>query len=719
MKRMVVANSKFVWYTGRSINKGLLDMKKRLVSALLCVGLFAAMLPCAFAASDLDGHWAKTYIEYLDQEGVINPSATTGKYEPNRDMTRAEFMRYVNRAFHFTEKASISYTDVKSNAWYYETIQIAKKYGYISGVDENRMDPDGKMTREQAAVIIGRLFKADPGNISPSDLPYSDRDKIASWSAGYIKAASDKGFLTGYSDGTFQPNRVVTRGEVAKILYYYMGTSLSVAGKNYTGADLKTDTTNVTISESCTLSDAVIQGDLYITEGLGSAEVTLRNVTVEGSIIVSGGTVNMLNTSSDHVIVSSPMGRLLQVTATGATRIGQTDVVTAAALYEQNMPVREQDGFVSVTVDGSSRVSLTLDAHVTDLMLVGESTVSTTANTQIYRMQVQKPASVTGYGEVYYADIRTSGVSFASSMTVSGYDIADGVSATISGQSVSGTQTAGVLPEEIEVDLTDTAVLESGISISVPVSTEVSSLSCGGRTLTKDKDYTVTESGANLAGDYLAGLTAGNHTLTVVTKDGKRASIKMVIKQEETDTPLASVSFDRYYRADGFRDVRIKLDGVSSGNDLAGVVLGMSSLDYEVDNAGMLVLRRGTLASLRAGTYTVSADLQAGGSVAFNLKVTDSTPAGTNAVVAEYNTYEPQEASVSLPLDTNTVQSVTVTRNGTTTQLQANTDFRTTTHTLTLTQTALEKFRQGGGLVEFHVTLSNGSDYILAVDYIA
>ena len=50
----------------------------------------------------------ETALHDLDQEGVINPSATTGKYEPDRDMTRAEFMRYVNRAFHFTEKASIS-----------------------------------------------------------------------------------------------------------------------------------------------------------------------------------------------------------------------------------------------------------------------------------------------------------------------------------------------------------------------------------------------------------------------------------------------------------------------------------------------------------------------------------------------------------------------------------------------------------------------------------
>ena len=71
---------------------------------------------------------------------------------------------------------------------------------------------------------------------------------------------------SGYSDGTFRPTREVTRGEVAKIIYYYLGTSLSRAGKAYTGADLRGDTTNATISESCTLSDATIEGDLFITD---------------------------------------------------------------------------------------------------------------------------------------------------------------------------------------------------------------------------------------------------------------------------------------------------------------------------------------------------------------------------------------------------------------------------------------------------------------------
>ena len=68
-------------------------------------------------------------------------------------------MRYINRAFGFTEKADISFSDVNSSDVFYETVQIAVKQGYINGVGNNRMAPEGTLTREQAATILGRLHK--------------------------------------------------------------------------------------------------------------------------------------------------------------------------------------------------------------------------------------------------------------------------------------------------------------------------------------------------------------------------------------------------------------------------------------------------------------------------------------------------------------------------------------------------------------------------------
>lgn len=180
----------------------------------------------------------------------------------------------------------------------------------------------------------------------------------------------DKGIITGYKDNTFKPTKVITRAELAKILYYYLGTSLSTAGKAYTGSDLKSDTANVTISESCTLSDATIDGDLYLTEGLASDAVQLNDVYVKGTIIVAGGTVTMTNTMSDHIVVSSPMGRLLQVTAAGAARFPNTEVRSTAVLYEKKLTTPGYEGFADVKINGDKKVSLTLDADINHLELI-------------------------------------------------------------------------------------------------------------------------------------------------------------------------------------------------------------------------------------------------------------------------------------------------------------------------------------------------------------
>ena len=122
---------------------------KKVLSAVLTAALLVSTVPAAFAASDIDGHWAKSYITELHENGIINPSASTGNYGPDDKVTRWEFMRYINRAFGFTEKADISFSDVNSSDIFYETVQIAVKQGYINGVGNNRMAPEGTLTREQ------------------------------------------------------------------------------------------------------------------------------------------------------------------------------------------------------------------------------------------------------------------------------------------------------------------------------------------------------------------------------------------------------------------------------------------------------------------------------------------------------------------------------------------------------------------------------------------
>ena len=171
---------------------------KRFFSAFLAAALLAGTVPAALAA-DIDSHWSKPYVTSLHELGIINPSASTGNYTPEASVTRWEFMRYINRAFDFTEKASISFSDVKSSDTYYETIQIAVKHGYINGMGNNRMDPEGTLTREQAATILGRLHKYAPtASASKLDV-FTDKSKISSYATSYVAEAVSQGYINGLS----------------------------------------------------------------------------------------------------------------------------------------------------------------------------------------------------------------------------------------------------------------------------------------------------------------------------------------------------------------------------------------------------------------------------------------------------------------------------------------------------------------------------------------
>ena len=506
------------------------------------------------------------------------------------------------------------------------------------------------VTREQAATIIGRLYKADPGNVSPSSLDFKDKAKISSWSAGYIRAAVDKGFLAGYSDGTFRPTREVTRGEVAKIIYYYLGTSLSRAGKAYTGADLRGDTTNATISESCTLSDATIEGDLFITEGLGTDAVTLSNVTVEGTIIISGGTVTMTNTTSDHIIVSSAMGRLLQTTATGASRFSEAEVRTAAVLYEKVL-TDGYDGFENVTVSGGNKVSLTVDADLLKLTVNAPATITTTAAAKVYHLRANRAATVTGYGSVYQADVRTDGVSFTKDIALGGYTLASGVSVSVAGENRTSSSTAAVSPSSVILDLGDEESLADGVEFSLPSGVTAEKLLLDSSELTGTA-FETTSRGLRVKADTLKTLSTGSHTLTFRLSDGQTATVMVSATRETAAQPVQTAAFDRYYRSTNFRDISVKLEGVNAKSDIAKVVLGLTPLSYEFDEASRtLTLRRAALAQLPSGTYTVTVETQSGGSVqAVDLTVSDTTPAGVNALTAAYRSASPAAVRFAVPM---------------------------------------------------------------------
>ena len=413
------------------------------------------------------------------------------------------------------------------------------------------------------------------------------------------------------------------------------------------------------------------------------------------------------------------MGRLLQVTAAGAARFPNTEVRSTAVLYEKKLTTPGYEGFADIKINGDKKVSLTLDADINHLELDTESTVSTTANASVYRMTASKPASVTGYGTIYQAEIKSSGVSFASSVRVSGYTIANGVTAIAGGQTLTGSVTAAVSPESIAVDLNNLSALGKNVAVIVPNGLKIEKIESNGAVLTAGTDYTQTSTGAAISADWLGRLPRGNYKLTLMLSDGKTAAIAIAVTDSSVNENMQNASFDRYYKSEKYADVHTRLSGANTSEDIRDVVLGLSSIDYTFDSSTRsLILPRGVLAQLRAGSYTISVELKNGKTEAFTLTVSDSAPTGESWAVEEYNTFSPSEPKFTLPLTRTSVPTVTVQNSGVTEALNAGSDYTISGQTLTLKKSALERYRKDGTAVVFSADLADGTAYALVIDYV-
>ncbi len=105
---------------------------------------------------------------------------------------------------------------------------------YIRGYEDGSVQPDGEITREEVAMIFYRLSGGEGKSVS-SRLKYTDVEKDR-WSYKAIMYLSQKGILNGYEDGTFRPEDPLTRAELATIISRYMLSTAS--NKHLTFTDL-------------------------------------------------------------------------------------------------------------------------------------------------------------------------------------------------------------------------------------------------------------------------------------------------------------------------------------------------------------------------------------------------------------------------------------------------------------------------------------------------
>ena len=309
------------------IRQSFLQAAKRACALLLCtcllLNLFPLITPSAHAAEE------DYYLNRLVSWDIMRGDQD-GNLEPERSITRAEFVTLLNRTFGYTKTGAQPFKDVELKDWYYDDISAAYTAGYFQGTDTNAASPEATLTREEAATMLCRNLMLQP--LSGEDLSFSDSHQASSWSRGYIKAAAEEGILRGDPDGRFRPLDNITRGEVAIMLVRVIGTPIQDPGTYSTSV-----AGNLMVSCSgVTLENMTVTGDLYITGGVGLGYVTLSNVTVYGKIIASGAgesnkgdcSIILKNCTAPEMIVDSPSNQYVTVRTVGDTDIDKVYVRT-------------------------------------------------------------------------------------------------------------------------------------------------------------------------------------------------------------------------------------------------------------------------------------------------------------------------------------------------------------------------------------------------------
>ena len=161
---------------------------------------------------DMIGHWACDSVSALYEKGVIK-GVTETRYEPERQITRAEYLSLLVRACGLKGQYRNQISDVPFDAWYSDNIAAALEAGII--LREN-FRPCDIITRDEVASLTAKALEYKNVVSAAGDNSFTDRNDIVNFEA--VSKLVSLGIIVGYEDGSFKPNRGLTRGETAAVI---------------------------------------------------------------------------------------------------------------------------------------------------------------------------------------------------------------------------------------------------------------------------------------------------------------------------------------------------------------------------------------------------------------------------------------------------------------------------------------------------------------------
>ena len=550
--------------------------------SLLAVNAHAASSNKITDYGDAYGHWAYEALTWAVDNGVM-VGTSEDKLNPDGHLTRAQMAAMIDRLFGTYKSADISrYTDVTRGSWYYDYIAQAVNMGTFAGYSNNRMGPEDNITREQAIVVLARtVCLPSAGNSALARFP--DRNEVGAWAADSVSAMVERGYVSGYNDGRLNPKGQITRAEMAQIMCNIF-QSVHDSGE-ITGSYQST----VLVRGEANVYDAVFDGDLILANGLGEKSLDLTNITVKGRLVVWGGSAVNVNGKSTIAGVVMPRND------------GPVQVVfdaAATALSEKDCSIVKPS-----SMDRGNKVLFTDKANVPTIafdlpayLYVGDSaTVKTTlTDADAVTWELTRDGKSCDMPEGFTKD---GGMFFF--MEAGRYTLKGTVEN--SGGTGSCEKTVEVLPVgDITFSLPEYGYTDRAEDVTLLTKNDLDGAVAW--TLTRDGNSVPMPENFTGDGGTLALTETGAYTLTATLTDaaGKQYTASQTITILPVIVPTLTASADKVHE-----DETVEIGLTMEGGDPAAIRWALTC-DGE-DTSAVLSNNGGTLASDGAGDYTLTA----------------------------------------------------------------------------------------------------------------
>lgn len=365
------------------------------VATAVVATVVAPTISAAESFTDVEqGSWYAENVAFGASEGIFN-GYPEGDFRPEATMTRAEAVTAILKAKNVEIPDSVlttSYPDVAADKWFAAAIETASDLGIVGGMPSGDFEPNVNLTRAEFSVMVMNAFDLEAGDNATSDFSDVKEDL---WYATSVEVLSSLGIVQGNPDGTFAPGADVKRNEAAAFVHRTLDPTQRIGYEEELTIESVSAVNNITINEDEEVVLPETVEVTYNDESTEDVAVSWNtdafDLSVPGTYDLTGTIEGTDLTASVNVVVEAVLPKVSEVSAINANEILVTfnkELNKASAETIANYSID------AVTLKGTDSVALQADKKSVKITLAtdgsGVLTTGLLANNTAYEIKADK-----------------------------------------------------------------------------------------------------------------------------------------------------------------------------------------------------------------------------------------------------------------------------------------------------------------------------------------